>query len=203
MGEAKADITIDRYLTYLDKEMTIMGILSGFCMAALALAINQLAGKDSSRMVSLTAAGPVSLTFALIMLLLASLSFYRQRSLLAWFYGQLSLQDSGYPTHKSLHDWLRDADAWDTWMNYQRGFWLLVGTFCELGLAIGAWQRSLIPKCSSAMLDRWGGGTIAVAIVAAIVIQMRILHKWSYAEDPYKNFRDSPFSIFLSNRSKK
>jgi hypothetical protein len=39
MKSSDNGINIDRYLTYLDKEMTIMGILSAFCAATLALVI--------------------------------------------------------------------------------------------------------------------------------------------------------------------
>jgi hypothetical protein len=135
MHAANKAVRVERYLKYLDKEMTIMGILSGFCVTVLALGIKLWSGTDSPRVDCVVRAAPISLALGALMLLLAALAFYRQRSLLAWYFGQLSLQASGYETGKSIVDWLRDADGWDTWMNYQRGFWLLVSTSCELVVA--------------------------------------------------------------------
>lgn len=37
MHAANKAVRVERYLKYLDKEMTIMGILSGFCVTVLAL----------------------------------------------------------------------------------------------------------------------------------------------------------------------
>lgn len=196
-GESKAaasGIHVERYLGYLDKEMTIMGILSGFCIATLGLSIKVLADKPdlASRLWS---GCPVPFVLAHLMLLAAALSFYRQRSLLAWYYGQIALQDSGYSTGFDLGRWLRDADGWDTWMNYQRGFWLLGGCFCETLVAASAFLIRLEPARASSAI-RWVAIVLAAMFAACILIQKLILQKWAHVEDPYAEFRNHPLSLF-------
>jgi hypothetical protein len=185
-------INVERYLSYLDKEMTIMGILSGFCGAALALAIKLLSSKDlPSRLVDIPSYAPVSLSLALLLLLFAALSFYRQRSLLAWYYGQIALEDSAHITNHRLPKWLKNADGWDTWMHYQRGFAFLAGTFGELVLAgLAAHGRG-----NREGLDVWGGGSFSVVLLVAVLIHKLILEKWPLAEDPYEEFRKAPLSV--------
>jgi hypothetical protein len=83
MHSANKAVRVERYLKYLDKEMTIMGILSGFCVTVLALGIKLWSGTDSPRVDHVVRAAPISLVLGALMLLLAALAFYRQRSLLA------------------------------------------------------------------------------------------------------------------------
>ena len=194
MTTRQAEVSIERYLTYLDKEMTIMGILSAFCMAVLALGIKLWSSQESARVDTLVAAGRVSLPIAAIMMLLAALAFYRQRSLLAWYYGQLSLAHSGYDTHRDLYQWLQDADGWDTWVNYRCGFWMLTGTFCELAIA-GVAATLKDPRAGHGA-DAWGGLSLAVVLCSAALAQKLILERWTQAENPYTKFRKDPFALF-------
>lgn len=80
------------YLDYLDKEMTIAGILSTFCIASLLVCINSfiLPGKDGQINI-FWKESPWYCGLGLTGFLGAALSFYRQRSLLAYYYGQISL----------------------------------------------------------------------------------------------------------------
>ncbi len=199
MKKNDGNISVERYLTYLDKEMTIMGILSGFCIAVLAASIKLVTSDNVAMSRDLVQASPLSLLIAHIMLLMAGLSFYNQRSHLAWFYGQISLEDSGYATNQRLHEWLADADAWDTWIKYQRGFSLLAGAFCELAVAaVGAYLYAGKTIGNSGLIsaiDDWGGSIVAVIIVVGIVLQKIILEKWSHEENPYEEFRKAVQSV--------
>jgi hypothetical protein len=74
------------YLEYLDKEMTIMGILSGFCVAVLALVVDKIAGaKDQTPLASLWTDQSETWLIGAGALLVSALFFYRQRSHLAWY----------------------------------------------------------------------------------------------------------------------
>src|SRR6266542_7101379 len=99
------------YLDYLDKEMTIMGILSGFCVAVLALVVDKIAlAKDSPSLASLWSRQENHWLIGLTALLLAALLFYLQRSYLAFYYGQIALaQARGAKSYYSVDDLLFDA----------------------------------------------------------------------------------------------
>jgi hypothetical protein len=203
MGSSDDGINVDPYLTYLDKEMTIMGILSGFCAAALALAIKLLCTKQLPTLIhDVMTSAPVCLSLGLMFLLLATLSFYRQRSLLAWYYGQIALEESGHSTGSTPREWLQDADGWDTWMQYQRGFLLLAGVIGEFLLA-GIVVRLQSPcagndtsRLCSSTPDVWAGGIWALFVFIVLVVHKLILEKWPQSADPYEKFRDAPLSIF-------
>src|SRR5437867_7740198 len=105
------------YLEYLEKEMTIMGILSTFCVAVVALTLEKVLGAKPGETLLLTTIwtygqGPWIAGSA--WMLCAAFYFYRQRSRIAWVYGQICLsvaRDSG-----ETGDWLDEADNWRTWM---------------------------------------------------------------------------------------
>ena len=146
---------------------------------------------------------PVSLSLGLTLLLLATLSFYRQRSLLAWYYGQMALEDSGHITGQGLREWLQDADGWDTWMHYQRGFLLLAGAFGDLILAgLTAYLKSTTnshgaSSGSGFTTDAWGGGAWTIFVLAVLVVHKLILEKWPQSQNPYREFRRAPLSILF------
>src|SRR5438034_7757175 len=80
------------YLDYLEKEMTIMGVLSAFCVAALSLALNQVLGAEKETAFhAIRDHGLPYMVLGSLFLLAGAWFFYRQRSLLAWFYGQIAL----------------------------------------------------------------------------------------------------------------
>jgi hypothetical protein len=186
-------VKVERYLTYLDKEMTIMGILSGFCVATLAASIKVFTSKDASAAQLLWQVCPLPILFAHAMLLFAALAFYRQRSLLAWYYGQIALEDSGYSTGCDLYQWLANADGWDTWINYQRGFWFLGGAFFEgmmAGLGACLYRRNGDhPDWRTSAANVWGGIALAALFLIAMLIQKLILERWPQENDPYAEFR--------------
>jgi len=130
------------YLDYLDKEMTIMGILSTFCLGIPVVLVERVVstGKESlcyDFLSSLVSSSSTILILSLLLILVSAILFYKQRSLLAWFYGQIALEAtvSGY-TGVQLDQWLKDADSWETWIPYIFAFWILIAAGAELSLAI-------------------------------------------------------------------
>jgi hypothetical protein len=80
------------YLEYLDKEMTIMGILSTFCVAAAALVIDRVGSAEhDSFFGGLAKSHIVQVLIGSGLLILAGLYFYLQRSTLAFFYGSICM----------------------------------------------------------------------------------------------------------------
>jgi hypothetical protein len=117
----------DPYREYLDKEMTIMGILSAFAVACPAAVLNAVGGTPSPWA---EAIGNEGRRLALVgsgLMLLAALLFYKQRSRLAYYYGQVALEQA-----RSNDDLVRnhmiEADSWKTWVPYHGAFaWLIAG----------------------------------------------------------------------------
>ena len=95
MAESSIADSAKPYLDYLDKEMTIEGILSAFCVAVGAVVFDRILGAKGDSASGLVAAlqyfsYPYVLA-AIVGLMAAALFFYLQRSALAWRYGELSL----------------------------------------------------------------------------------------------------------------
>jgi hypothetical protein len=135
------------YLDYLDKEMTIEGILSAFCVAVGAVVFDRVLGAQAETASNLVKAlqefsYPYVLA-AIIGLLTAALFFYLQRSTLAWLYGQLSLAVTREMAHgtaqtdsSSFIEGLDTGDSWSLWNRYKFGWSFLAVTAAEALLAL-------------------------------------------------------------------
>jgi len=140
--------TLDRlklFLDYLKVEMTIMGLLSAFCVAALGVAAKVATNEPQAGWFkALWDVSSYYVLAAAALVLLAALLFYLQRSELAWHYGQLtlSIQDADIGVD-STKDLLSSADSWATWARYHYAFAALVAAGVELGLAVGVLTSSV------------------------------------------------------------
>ena len=128
---------IKLYLDYLDKEMTIMGVLSTFCIAVPLFVLERLTSPKDGFLANLWSSGSRYFWFGLVLMLLAGGLYYKQRSLLAWYYGQISLK-MALPHHetKQIEEWLKEADSWACWSSYNAAFYLMVAGSVEYGLGI-------------------------------------------------------------------
>ncbi len=80
------------YTDYLDKEMTIQGVLSAFSVAAAALLGEKILGaKDATALKDLQTMSYPYVIATIVALILAGFLFYAQRSWLALLLGQISL----------------------------------------------------------------------------------------------------------------
>jgi hypothetical protein len=172
MGMAVVSGSTGPYLDYLDKEMTIQGILSAFCVAVGAAAFDRILGVKKADASGLVAnlqyfSAPFVLA-AIIALITAALFFYLQRSKLAWLHGQISLAVArdmqGIPTPSdanSLEAGLSIGNSWALWNCYKFGMSFLVVTAaeaaCALYAAILSWQISwlitIVPFLIAAVVD--------------------------------------------------
>ena len=168
-----------RYLDYLDKEMTIMGILSTFCVAVVALVLDRVCGAEKPTLFLLvrTEQGhylwPATVSFSA-----AAALFYKQRSDLAWFYGQIALSlERPSVCSQSTIDLHRDADSWATWVPYQSAFTALgIGAVLYALAVFGAsGVRTVSPRLVLALV----AGTVAIQAV-----RMVIFRRHKYDDDP-------------------
>ncbi len=180
---AEADPTGD-YCEYLDKEMTIMGLLTAFAVAVPALVLDRTAGAPGNNAVtsltSLWGTHKLYIGLGCLMCFLSALMFYLQRSGLAFWYGQLrfSQTDARYKdlTTTSI---LADVDSWATWRSYTAGFVFLIIGFVCYGLAL------FFPIISNEFL-----GTCLVVNVflplSYLVIRSWVVSKYRYEDHPWK-----------------
>jgi hypothetical protein len=111
------------YLVFLEKEMTIMGLLSGATAAASAGVLSSLLHGDSIYIALLWSSSRNHLLIGCGFLLISCGLFFKQRSQLARLYGQICrFEDEGasagvFPSTKSLAR-ICEADGWITWIAY-------------------------------------------------------------------------------------
>ena len=178
------------YLAYLDKEMNIMGILSAFCVATVAFSLKELLeanGNPPPPLQTIWVNGAWYVLIGSALILGAAGWFYVQRSNLAWNYGQISLTLAAPTvTGLKLYDWLRDADAWDTWIPYRCAFFFLWAGLAGYGVAALGFKYSWIAH----PMPIWIYISVVVVLLAVCWRCAHILAAHPYEQDPLtlKNF---------------
>ena len=170
-----------RYLDYLDKEMTIMGILSTFCVAVIALVLDRVCGADKPTLfLTVRETQGHYLWPGTVAFSLAAALFYKQRSDLAWFYGQIALSlTSPSVSGQSTDDLYRDADSWATWIPYRCAF---------TALAIGAVLLALavLAACREEPIPPPVVLALAIGVTAIQAVWIVILWRCKYEDDPIR-----------------
>ena len=113
---------------------------------------------------------------------LAAALFYRQRSALAWFYGQISLSiESPAVNGIDTEAWYKDADSWATWIPYQSAFTALV---------VGCWLYlyALTTTASLLSIPFWLLWSVLGIGVPIQVVRMLIYRHYKYEDDPIGRF---------------
>jgi hypothetical protein len=140
----------DVYLGYLDKEMTIMGILSAFAVIAPAVILDRTMGATKGSVAQqLWTTHAASIIVGVVTLFAASLLFYRQRSDLAYWYGQIALSvtpaayreptELGHPQPETV-DFIHEADLWSSWHNYWWAFaFMIMAGLIFVDATIASW----------------------------------------------------------------
>ena len=178
---------VSDYCDYLDKEMTIMGLLTAFAVAVPALVLDHVAGAKPSEqptMHEMWQTEQVVLAAGSLLFFSSALCFYLQRSALAYYLGQmrLSLTAAYYQTSPTQH-WLERADYWSAWLSYNVAFALLILGFVLYGFALFApnlaTQRPL---------------TLIAALALPALIYIVVNH---YVKTTYRD-EDHPWRSFFS-----
>jgi len=172
------------FVEYLDKEMNIMGILSVFCVAVSALALDRTAGAAVTSPLAAAWRHSAPLIASDVLLgFVAALFFYWERSLLAWYAGQLALAEAT-DAPKTVQERLIDADGWDTWISYRLGFISLYAAFLWMSLAV---TREIFPAMMQ-IRQRWLIGAVLCLVMLSSIVTRHILTKYKYEEDPWQAF---------------
>jgi hypothetical protein len=140
----------EQYLGYLDKEMTIMGILSAFCLGVPSVILERLTSAKDNELASIWACGEFYFWAASFLMLCSATLFYKQRSLLAFYYGRIALgkppdTDCG-PEFKT---WTDRADSWTTWIPYNAGIWVGAAATAEYVFGLASYKCSSIQQHAS------------------------------------------------------
>jgi hypothetical protein len=176
---------IGDYCDYLDKEMTIMGLLTAFCVAVPALVLDRIAtAKESEQKVLyiMWQSEQTMLVAGSLFFFLAAFGFYLQRSRLALYYGQLrfSRTEACYEgvTSKAI---LERADSWAAWIPYNNGFVLLVLGFAVYGAALFAPQSGASHAIPIV-------GCLSLPALLCIAVNWRVKSKYRYEDHPWATF---------------
>jgi hypothetical protein len=181
--------------------MTIMGILSTFCVIVSGGALDRITGNPSNKyFAQIWACGKPYIILGSIFALLAALFFYLQRSLLAWYFGQISLcvakgNEKGENKNRKeknedeygINDWYADADSWPTWIRYNAAFGFLMLAFFEYGLGL------LSDKCSIINDYR------IFCVLAPFLIAFPFYAFWFFLLVKYP-YEDNPWQAFLNRK---
>jgi hypothetical protein len=183
------------YLDYLDKEMTIMGVLSAVSIAAPAAILNSFMGDHpSSFNGELWKEEHFFIVFGSILCVAAALHFYKERSTLAWFHGQISLTgvlEDATSSSAELRELLREADSWETWIPYSWGFTTLVSGALFYMFAIllflispNSWLLSQHFVPVRVILS----GGIAFGAILIAFLQRYVWRHYKFNEEPWSDF---------------
>jgi hypothetical protein len=132
------DKRFESYLQYLDKEMTIMGILSGFCLASVAFGLDAILSVDKQHQLGWRVweqGGCLFLTGATLLLAAAYL-FYEQRSCLAWHYGTIAYLIAGGEEGEALASLEDLQNSRAEWKHYFFAHGAMILAFAALLLAL-------------------------------------------------------------------
>ncbi len=116
-----------------------MGILSTFCALVVGGVVGGVGSSQADFAKDIWNNSWRFLLAGSFFVLFAALSFYSQRSLLAWYYGQicLCLETPTLSEHdRTLRAWLSEADSYSAWFRYTAGFALLSVGFFEYAMAL-------------------------------------------------------------------
>jgi hypothetical protein len=158
-------------LDYLDKEGTMMGFLSAFCVGAGLLMLDRTLGAKASEspyMASVWAAGSWYVAIAAASLFFGALMFYLQRSKLLWVLGRLAIELA--KKGQVDKDTREEVEEWMFWWQYRLawGAVLLAAIYVPVALVSPRW-----PPSSPGSVQLWMTlPVLGVAIIYALWIRM-------------------------------
>jgi hypothetical protein len=169
------------YLEYLDKEMTIMGLLSAFSVALASFASEKIVTAESGFLREVWMHGQDHVIGGAATAVLAAFLFYLQRSHLAWYYGQIALACRRTSTSDSVENWLTLADGWDTWIRYQTGFIMLTVSFGSYAFAVA---KALSPSLH-VTARVWSLWLPFLLILMIVIVRWYVLSKFPQEDRPF------------------
>jgi hypothetical protein len=176
-----------KYLEYLDKEMTIMGILSTFAVLIVSLLLQQIGSAEVGKLFnSIWEEEGWYILVGSASTLIAAMLFYLQRADLAWHYGRLARAED------EAEDSASKADSWATWIPYIWGF-----KFLYIGFLTFYW--AFVENLSGVKFKWWIITGAVVVILGLIGLFQTWLHRQFWDEEkPWRAFlTKKPWRAFL------
>jgi hypothetical protein len=174
------------YLDYLDKEMTLLGVLSTFCVGFASIVLDRVV-TNLDKVTFFKTLWEEHITSVLagsVLLLLAAWIFYKQRSDIAYFYGGIAMSMATPPAvgEWNIANWLKEADSWNTWIYYRLGVYSLLLGFLFYSHAV---YRTIYP----ALPKQYVPFTLIAAVIVLRGAWLTVLSStYRYAEKPSKAF---------------
>jgi hypothetical protein len=182
------------FLEYLDKEMTIMGLLSAFSIAVASFTTERIVSSEKGFLSDLWRFGQGHVIVGSTAAVLGALYFYLQRSHLAWYYGEIALaQSKGESESKWMKTLLKWVHGWDTWVRYQTGFGMLTVAFASYGYAVASTLHPLIATVSLT----WSLWIPLVLALCVMAVRWRILISFAYEDHPFITCSEKLFGVDL------
>lgn len=176
---------VKTYLEYLDKEMTIMGILTAFAGGVPSFVLDRTIGsKDATPAMAIWTSYSPLVLLGSAALFLSALYFYRQRSELAYYVGQISLclTPADYKD-KTVAKWITEADLWSTWDHYATAFAFVAIGFVYYGMALILTRGPNVVE-----LTRYHLYGPTVVILLGLLIHRAVFHKYKDEYRPWRAF---------------
>jgi hypothetical protein len=193
------------YREYLDKEMSIMGILSAFSVLAAGGVLSAVMGSDKGAACELWKHEPLFIVVGAALCVLAASFFYKQRSDLAYYYGQIclveALQSRDVQRAKEL---LEEADSWATWWAYSLGFTFLISGFLGFGLSLLFFVSSPHPFYIKSFQGEVECCVLFVGVLISCNIarlQYYVLKQYKDKEDYWEAYRQGPLNFWRRPKS--
>jgi len=191
------------YIEYLDKESTLVGLLATFAVASAGLLLQATLGaKDASQAAVLWVRSRGYVASSAALGVTAAVAFFRERSLLAYYIGQLSLAHAlgGAPPEEpgddpmTTTDLLLAANSWSTWFWYQVG-WIF------LGAAAAAFVAGLVASSLTSLQSTFWQFIINVTIVVLAAALALLRSRLVEAKDAASQASDAASQGELDNIS--
>jgi hypothetical protein len=169
-----------------------MGILSGVSLLAPGGILSSVLANDKSVARAIWDSGGIFIVAGSTLCIVGALWFYKQRSYLAWFYGQICFHEA-MKKHDSqgLRKWFEDADSWASWWPYSLGFTFLIAGFVEYLLAVSVyvappyWHFLSVHLRCMEVFSFW---TCPVLATGVAVLQWHVLRMYPDSDHYWKDF---------------
>ncbi len=113
-----------------------MGILSAVSVLAPGGILSSVLASDKGVARAIWDSSGLFIVAGSTMCIVAALWFFKQRSDLAWFFGQICFHEAMKKSDlNGLRKWFECADSWAAWWPYSLGFTFLIAGFAEYLLA--------------------------------------------------------------------
>jgi hypothetical protein len=170
-----------KYLNYLDKEMTIMGILFTFCVAVVALVLDRTCGAGAGQTddVLHALAKGAKLRLARLDILRSRSGLLLHREISAGLVLSANSAEFGNVVNNNMStsDWYRDADSWATWIPYH-------SAFTAVGLGSTMYVIALLGASKSWRIPAWLIWTGTAVTIVVQAIRLEIFRRYKYDDDP-------------------